>query len=213
MKRARLLLLAATLLAPATAARAQHLEGTVGVHRLAYRYKDDVVADRQSGLFLGASGSLLLGSLHLGVNGMTGRLDAGATLPTRELRVTRINLGVYLTRWLELGAEGMARRESDDTTVVLQRLGGIFSRASAVFGTGGLEGMAEFAVYPARSAINADPISLALRAGIGARFAPGGGPVVIQLSYRMFRLDHTTPAGAMRLEQDETLVFELGLRR
>ncbi len=77
----------------------------------------------------------------------------------------------------------------------------------------GLVGTADLAIFPATNATNNDPISFALRAGVGVSFAPRGGPLLIQLGYRLFRIDHSTVTGPPRLEQDETILLGIGIRR
>jgi hypothetical protein len=209
-----LALLLALPLAGARAARAQRFEGTASVQQLTYKYKDDVGPDRLKGTFFGASGSVYLGVVRLGISGYTGQLNGGATLAPRSLRATALNAGFKPAPWIEVGLEAQARREAIDTSVVLQRLGGVYSRLALDLGTNGLQGTAEMALFPFRSETNIDPVNVAMRAGIGLRYAPFNSPVMVELGYRMFRLDHKAPTtGAMRLEQDESLVLSLGLHK
>jgi hypothetical protein len=206
-------LAAALTLGVAARAHAQRLEGTASVQQLTYKYKDDVGRDRLRGMMLGASGSVSFGIVRLGLSGFTGQLTGGTSLSNRSLRGTAINLGFRPSPSLEVGVEAQARREAVDTAIVLQRLLGAYTRLTADFGTTGLQGTGELGFFPVRSATNIDPANAALRAGIGVRYAPYTSAVMVELAYRMFRLDHRSTTGAMRLEQDESLVLSLGLRR
>ena len=206
-------LLAALTLGIAPHAQAQRFEGAASVQQLTYKYKDDAGRDQLKGMFLGAYGSLYFGAIRLGVSGMTGQLSGGASLPSRSLRVTALNLGLRAMPALEVGLEAQARREAVDTAIVLQKLLGAYTRFTADFGTSGFQGTGELGFFPVRSATNIDPVNAALRAGIGVRYAPYTSPVMVELAYRMFRLDHRSTTGAMRLEQDEAIVLSLGLKR
>ena len=208
-----LILAAALTLGVAPHARAQRLEGSASVQRLTYKYKDDVGPDVLRGTMLGASGSVYLGIVRLGVSGFTGQLSGGTSLANRSLRGTALNLGFRPMPSLEVGLEAQARREAVDTAVVLQRLLGAYTKLVADFGTTGLQGTGELGFFPVRSATNIDPVNAALRAGIGVRYAPYTSAVMVELAYRLFRLDHRSTTGAIRLEQDESLVLSLGLRR
>jgi hypothetical protein len=195
-------------------ARAQRFEGSANVQQMTYKYKDDVGPDRLRGMFFGVSGAVYLGVVKLGLSGYTGQLSGGATLAPRSLRATTATLGFRPAPWIELGLEAQARREAVDTSVVLQRLAGPYSRLAFDLGTNGLQGTAELALYPAHSETNTDPLHVAMRAGIGVRYAPYTSPVMVELGYRLMRLDHRAPAtGAVRLEQDEALVLSLGLHK
>lgn len=214
-RRLRILtLLALAPFAGVGAARAQRFEGSASIQQLTYKYKDDVGSDRLKGMFFGASASVFLGPVRLGLSGFTGQLSGGTALAPRSLRQTAANIGLRPAPWIEVGIEAQARREAVDTSVVLQRLGGVFTRFAADLGTNGLQGTAELALFPIRSASGIEPLNAAMRAGVGVRYAPFGSPLTLELGYRMFRLDHKSPdTGAVRLEQDESLVFAVGLRR
>jgi hypothetical protein len=201
-------------LAGASALHAQRLEGAATAQRVVYDFKDDVGSARQTGTYVGLSGSIGLGIVRLGAGFLTGTLTGGdGLLSSRSIRTTLLTASVKPVPALELGLEAQARHESIDTSVVLQRLGGLFSRFTQPFGDGGLEGTAELAFFPVTSSTNSDPIKTALRAGVGARFVPNGGPFLIAVGYRLFRMDHQDAAsGTARLEQEQLLVFEVGLR-
>ncbi len=209
-----LALLALATLAVARAAQAQRFEGSASVQQLTYRYKDDVGPDRLKGIFLGASAAVYLGAFRIGLSGFTGQLTGGTALASRSLRATTASVGLRPAPWIEVGLEAQARREAIDTSIVLQRLGGVFSRLAVDLGTNGLQGTGELALFPIRSATNIDPLNVAMRAGVGVRYAPFGSPVTVELGYRLMRLDHKAPGtGAIRLEQDESLILSLGLHK
>ncbi|HEY2806898.1 MAG TPA: hypothetical protein VGI92_13655 [Gemmatimonadales bacterium] len=202
---------AAAGLVLARPALAQHIQGTIGVQRLTFSLNDNGVAGQQTGTMLGGSLGLDLGVLRLGLAGQTGQL-AGDSLTAFDLRMTTINAGLQATPWLEIGAQAVARREAVDTTIILQRLGGAYTRVTADLG-GTFQGLLNVAFYPVNSVTGVDPVKTALSAGVGVRYAPNGGPVMVQMSYRIFRIDHQAlTTTAPRLEQDQGLILELGLR-
>ena len=213
--RCPLVLAAAATLAGAGTLHAQRFEGAVTGEHLTYRLRGDAGGVQQSGMMLGAGGSALLGPVRLALRGQTGSLGAvEGVFAARSLRITTLNAGVQLAPWLEAGIEAEARREAVDTSVVLQRFGGAYGRIVTNLGAAGLQGTASLAFFPATSSTNTDPVGVAARAGVGLRYAPANSPVVLQLGYRFFRIDPKAATTAVpRLEQDEGLVFGIGIQR
>ena len=206
-------LAAGAALAVTGSATAQaRLEGAANVEHLTYTFTGDAGRAQQGGVFLGLNGGIYFGALRLGLAGRFGSLAGNDSAAARSLRMTAAQAGFQATPWLQLGIEAQARREAADTAVVLQRLGGIYSRLTPMLGDN-LQGVADLAFFPATSSTNVEAIGTALRAGIGARYAPGGGAVTIGLGYRLFRIDHAPRNGFTRLEQDEGVFFEVGIRR
>ena len=205
-------LAAAASLGLAGTSYAQRLEGSVNAERLTYSYASDAGRAQQAGMFLGLGGAVYFGALKLGLSGRIGQVAGNDSATAKSLRMTAAQVGFRASPWLELGVEAQARHEGADTSVVLQRLGGVYARVTPLLG-GGFEGVADLAFFPATSSTNIEKIGTALRAGVGARFAPGGGPVTLGLGYRLFRIDHQATTGAPRLEQDEGVFFEIGIRR
>ena len=204
----------ALLGAAAQPALAQHIEGRVAVQRLTYSLSDNGTQGRLTGTMLGGALTLQLGALHLGVAGQTGQLAGGdSVLTSRDLRSTTLNAGIQATPWMEFGAMAIARREAQDTSVILQRLGGAYVHITPMLGYGDIQGLVDFAYFPLTSVANVDNPKFGLAAGIGVRFAPANGPVLLQISYRLFRIDHqATTTLTPRLEQDQGLMLEVGLR-
>lgn len=207
---------AALLLAAATAqaAHAQHIEGRVGVQRMTYSLSDNGAQGHLTGTILGGAVTLQLGTLHLGIAGQTGQLAGGySVLTPRDLRSTTLNAGIQAAPWLELGAMAVARREAQDTSVILQRLGGAYVHITPMLGYGDMQGLVDLAYFPLTSVANVDNPRFGLAAGIGVRFAPANGPVLLQISYQLFRIDHQAETGPTpRLEQTQGLTLEVGLR-
>lgn len=200
-------------LSPLAAARAQYLEGTIAGQQVTHRFSEAGPPQQQSGVYLGGAVLVGVGPARLGLAGAFGQLSGPGTAGSdRNVRSTTASFGIAATPWLVVGLEAVARRTTTDTSTTLHRLGGAYARLTTTFG-GQLEGVADLAFYPVSDVTNAEPVRLSQRASISVRYAPSGGPIVMGLGYRLFRIDHEAGPGGTRLDQDQSIVLELSLRR
>jgi len=214
MKRLLMLAVGVALALPSVA-HAQRLSASAGAAQLTYRFRDSTGTGEQSGMMLRVAGGIGLGRFRIGASGQFGEVhDKDGAFSPRSLRVTTLSASMQPAEWLELGLEAQARAEDRDDGSTLQRLGGPFTRLVADFGGTGLEGLAEAALYPFSSSINTPTLKMALRAAVGARYSPAGGPFMVQLTYRFARLDYqATGSAPAPLTQDESLALEIALRK
>ena len=207
-------LVALALFVLARPARAQRLEGAVATHVVTYRFSDVGGVGQQTGTYLGATVRLAVGQARIGLRGLIGELvDPQHALPARDVRATGISVGLAVTPWLELGADATARRAVQDPDTMVVRLAGGYGRVDVAFGSG-FTGSAELAWYPLSDVVNLPPVSLAVQAGVGVRYAPPRSPLGFFAGYRVLRMDYQSSGGlfpSARLEQDQSLVLELRL--
>lgn len=193
--------LGALALAAPGAASAQRIEVTVHAQAATFRTAAAGLVEEASTANPGGGIALWLGNLRLGVEGAFG--DANSKSPGGfKVRTTTLSAGVRALPF-EFGVEAAARHRTSNAgaTTSLVRLAGPYGRAIADFGAG-FSGQATLALYPVRRAVNADPLSVAMRAEIGARYTPRSGPLSFFTSYRLLRLDYRPVQGDQRLEQD-----------
>lgn len=194
-------LAALALLAPAALA-AQRIEATVHAQAATYRVRSGGPVEEGSTAYPGGGGALWLGNVRVGVEGVFGAVNSRAP-DGFKVRTTTLTAGVRALPF-EFGIEAVARRRTSNagTTTTMQRLAGPYAAALADFG-GGFGGLARLSYYPVRRTLNTDPLSLALRAEVGARFTPRNSSISFFTSYRLLRLDYEAVAGGEpRLEQD-----------
>lgn len=197
---------ACALLAPATLA-AQRFEATVFAQSGTYRVRATGPVEEASSMYPGGGAALWLGSLRIGVEGVFGA-DKPKTAEGFKVRTTTLSAGVRAVPF-EFGLEAAARHRSASAGAVtsLVRLAGPYATGIADFG-GGFNGLATIAVYPVRTSLNTDPLGLAMRAEIGARYTPREGALSFFTSYRLLRLDYRQVGGGpARLEQDAGMFF------
>jgi hypothetical protein len=189
------------LLCPAAAA-AQQLEATVLAQAATYRLRATGAVEQHSLTYPGAALGIRLGGMRIRLEGLFGSVSSGSA-SAFTIRTTTLSAGVRAGA-VELGVEAVARHRTaaGGASNTLVRLGGVYGAVLPDFGAG-LSGLASVSLYPVRSAVNTDPLSMAMRAEIGARFTPSGGPVSFFTAYRLLRIDYRRVGGAaQRLEQD-----------
>ena len=214
---ARVALLALSLSTPSWAQRLSG--GTTGLlvqRRVSY----EGIVDEQSGTWFGAEGSVQWGRITLGASGLFGSLGGAAdalVTPDLTVRVSGLSLGVSALPWLDLAAVAEARRQESAVGVSVWRLIGPQLRIAPQLGLPGLSASAELTLFSSASIIGGtETLSPAVRAVVGATWAPARLPVRLRLGYRFERYDFgavgTSPP---RLEQFSGLQagLDIPLRR
>lgn len=197
--------------------------GVVNARGLGYqvqyhvRYLGDV--EEQTGMLAGGEGSLRLGVIEVGGRGLVGKLVAagGTTALDRTVRFTSAWVSLRLADVASVGGVIEGRRyETTLGASVWQLLGGR-ARLSPSLGLPGLAGIVDVTYFFSCKAPGLAAPSVALRGEAGVAFAPGNGPIVVQVAYRFERFDFAgsglgSTATAARLEQGRGLVAGLGFR-
>jgi hypothetical protein len=187
-------------LLPAAALAQTSFEGRIQAQAATYRLRTAGPIQEHSSTFQGAALGVRFGGMRLEVEGLFGTVrseDDGRL----SLRATTLTIGLE-TPGVEVGVQALARHRATDESSSLLRLAGPYGTLRSDFGRG-LSGQATLAWYPIVSAVNSDPLKIALRAEVGARYAIPNSPVSLFTSYRVLRLDYEPVFGAnARLEQD-----------
>lgn len=202
---------AASLGAGPNAALAQRFEVGTSAQMVTYRMKAGGPVDERGATYYGGAGALWIGGLKIGAEGLFGTV-AGSAGESFALRATTLQVGARAGRF-EFGGQAEARRRAAVRDTSLLRLIGAYGTFTPDFGQG-FSGLASLAYYPMAHALNEDPINLALRTEVGARYTPAslGGRFSFYTSYRVFRLDYRAAGTAEpRLEQDAGMVLGISL--
>lgn len=205
MNRGSLVVAGVALLGPAPLL-AQKFEASLAAQLLTYRAHSGGPIMEQGGTFQGGAVGVWFGNVRVRLEGLI-----GSVRPTTDraftLRTTTLSGGLRAGP-LEVGVEAVARhRSTTGQTNNLARLIGPYGTVTSDFG-GGLTGSATLAWYAVRRTVNAEPLSVAIKGDIGARFAPRGSALSFFTSYRVLRLDYRAlGGGTARLEQDAGALF------
>lgn len=197
--------------------------GVVNARGLGYQVQYHVrylgQVEEQTGMLAGGEGWLRLGVIEVGGRGLVGKLVAAgdATTLDRTVRFSSAWVSLRLANAASIGGVIEARRyETTLGASVWQLLGGR-ARLSPSLGLPGLAGVVDVTYFFSCKAPGLAAPSVALRGEAGVAFAPGNGPIVLQVAYRFERFDFGDSgfganATAARLEQGRGLVAGLGFR-
>jgi hypothetical protein len=181
------------------------------------RYAGEV--EEQTGMLAGGQGWLRLGVIEIGGQGLVGQLVGGSdtTIPDRTVRFSTAWVNLRLGNGASTGMVFEARRYETALGTSVWRLLGGRALFSSSLGPPGFAGVVDVTYFFAVKAPGLAAPAVALRGEVGVVFAPGNGPIVLQLTYRFERFDFResgigTDATAARLEQGRGLVAGLGLR-
>ncbi len=202
------LLVGLALLAPAPAL-AQRFEASTSGELVTYRTRAGGPIAERSTAYSGGSLAVWFGDYKIGVEGLFGSVPLGGD-QSFALRATTLQTGVR-SGALEYGIQAEARRRAAIADTSVLRMLGAYGRGTADFGAG-FSGTAALAYYPVAQSLNDDPINLALRAEVGASFAPPGSRLTFFMTYRVLRLDYRAAGStSARLEQDAGIMIGVGL--
>lgn len=178
------------------------------------RYSGEV--EEQTGTLAGGEGSLRLGVIEIGGQGLVGQLvgGSGTTIPDRTVRFSSAWVSLRLWNAASIGGVFEARRYETMMGASVWHLLGGRARLSPTLGPPGLAGVVDVAYFVWVNAPGLAVPTVALRGEVGVAFAPGNGPIVLQVAYRFERFDFRESGfgSAARLEQGRGLVAGLGLR-
>jgi hypothetical protein len=211
--------LAVTALAVALAftpsrAAGQVFQGSAGSFAVQRRFAYRGEVTEQAAVFYGGGGSVLVGSVRLGVSGLVGSLPADTLAPVSVVRVrtTAVTLQVAVSHDIQLGVRAEGRRFASDAGVAFWKLVGPNVRFEPEFGLSGLRGLVDVGLLTSSSVRGGAKMSSAVQTTLGATYSPPGTPLQIALAYRFERYDiEATRVSAVRLEQFRGLVIEAGV--
>jgi hypothetical protein len=172
---------------------------------------------QQTGVWFGAQGGVTLGSVTIGVSGLLGKIAGDSdqtTNPDLDVRVSDLWGEVRVSPWLALGMTAEARRQQSIVGVTSWRLIGGTVRLMPALGLSGLAGSAEVTYFGSASVIGrTGKISPAIRATLGATYAPPPGRVEFRVGYRFERFDFAASgSNPARLEQFGGVLAGIGVR-
>ena len=194
---------------------AQGFAGDVGAFNIQRRLSYQSVVYEQTGVALGAAGTVRLGPVQLRLSGLFGTLkgDGSALNPEVKLRTTAVTIGVAVQPWITVGAVAEARRFEADAGISTWKLLGAAVRAEPALGLLGLRGLAEGVLLPAGSVSNGPKTKVAFQFLVGIAYQAPRGPFQARLGYRFERYDFAAAGlSPERYEQFGGIVAEAGFR-
>ena len=213
--RARALVVLVAALIPG-AALAQGIQGAAGGYNVQRRVYYQSAVHEQTGLLIGGGGSLRLGRLQLGVDGVMGTLKAAEETAGNEdvkVRSSAVRALLVVAPGLLVGVQAEARRFEADAGVTMWRLLGANVRLEPQLGHQSLRALADVSVLPASSVASGPKLKMAVQAMVGLGVELPRSPVGFRVYYRFERFDiEATAQSPERYEQFRGLVVEAGLR-
>ena len=198
------------------AALAQGVQGMARGYNVQRRVYYQSAVHEQTGLLIGGRGSIRLGPLLLGVDGVMGTLKAAEETAGDEdvkVRSSAVRVLFAPVPSLLVGVQAEARRFEADAGVTMWRLLGANLRLEPQLGHQSLRALADVSVLPASSVANGPKLKMAVQAMIGLGVDLPRSPVGFRVYYRFERFDiEATAQSPERYEQFRGLVVEAGLR-
>ena len=169
----------------------------------------------QTGLAVGARGTVQLGPLRIGAGGWMATLkgDGTATNPDVKARTTSATVHAQVVPGVMVGAQYEVRRFEADVAVSVWTLMGGNVRVEPGLGAAGLRGLIDVSLLPSASVSGGPKLSSALQTTVGVAYAPLGSALSVRLGYRVERYDvEAAGASSARYEQFQGVVVEAGFR-